>query len=163
MTSLASQLGSLSYLTEGSARRKEILAKFLDLEIFERKFKIAKEEVAELKASIKRLEGREFPEEIKEARTLLARNEASLSLKERECKDIENKVEELQNKHAEVSSLIESIPAEIIDISDVIILVNIILDIYTDTIYFYCSGNMNNDLGFNVTDIIYLLDKILEG
>ena len=119
MTSLASQLGSLSYLTEGSARRKEILAKFLDLEIFERKFKIAKEEVAELKASIKRLEDREFPEEIKEARTLLARNEASLSLKERECKDIENKVEELQNKHAEASSLIESIPAEIIDISDV--------------------------------------------
>ena len=37
LTSMASQLDSLSFIGEGSTKRKEILAKFLDLEIFERK------------------------------------------------------------------------------------------------------------------------------
>ena len=39
LTSLSSQLDSLSFIREGSTKRKEILAKFLDLEIFEKKFK----------------------------------------------------------------------------------------------------------------------------
>ena len=40
MTSMSSQLGSLSFINEGSTRRKEILAKFLDLETFDKKFKL---------------------------------------------------------------------------------------------------------------------------
>ena len=44
LTSMASQLGSLSFIGEGSTKRKEILAKFLDLEIFEKKFKMAKDD-----------------------------------------------------------------------------------------------------------------------
>ena len=37
LTSMASQLDSLTFIKEGSTRRKEILAKFLDLEIFDKK------------------------------------------------------------------------------------------------------------------------------
>ena len=36
---MASQLDSLAYLNEGSTKRKEILGKFLDLELFDKKFK----------------------------------------------------------------------------------------------------------------------------
>jgi DNA repair exonuclease SbcCD ATPase subunit len=50
LTSMASQLDSLSFIKEGSTKRKEILAKFLDLEIFEKKFKLAKEDSSDLKA-----------------------------------------------------------------------------------------------------------------
>ena len=46
LTSMSSQLDSLSFIKEGSTRRKEILAKFLDLDIFERKFKLAHEDCA---------------------------------------------------------------------------------------------------------------------
>jgi len=46
LTSMASQLDSLAFIKEGSTKRKEILAKFLDLEIFEKKFKLAKEDGA---------------------------------------------------------------------------------------------------------------------
>ena len=56
MTSMASQLDSLSFINEGSTKRKEFLAKFLDLEIFDKKFKIAKEQSAVTKAALKRLE-----------------------------------------------------------------------------------------------------------
>lgn len=54
LTSMASQFGSMEYINEGSTRRKEILAKFLDLDIFDRKFKLAKEDAQELKSAIKR-------------------------------------------------------------------------------------------------------------
>jgi len=60
LTSLSSQLDSLSFIREGSTKRKEILAKFLDLEIFEKKFKLAKEDAADMKGTLKRLEGREY-------------------------------------------------------------------------------------------------------
>ena len=45
---MASQMDSLSFIKEGSTKRKEILAKFLDLEIFDKKFKLAKKDSAEL-------------------------------------------------------------------------------------------------------------------
>ena len=38
VSSLASQHGALAFIDEGSTRRKEIIAKFLDLEVFEKKF-----------------------------------------------------------------------------------------------------------------------------
>ena len=40
LTSMASQLDSLTFIKEGSTKRKEILAKFLDLEIFDNKYKL---------------------------------------------------------------------------------------------------------------------------
>ena len=54
LTSMSSQLDNLSFIKEGSTRRKEILAKFLDLEIFERKFKLAQETQRNLKALLRR-------------------------------------------------------------------------------------------------------------
>ena len=40
MTSMASQLDSFSFINEGSTNRKSFLAKFLDLEFFEKKYKL---------------------------------------------------------------------------------------------------------------------------
>ena len=52
LTSMASQLGSLVFINEGSTKRKEILAKFLDLDLLEKKFKTAKEDASDLKVII---------------------------------------------------------------------------------------------------------------
>ena len=43
LTSMSSQVGSLAFINEGSTKRKEILGKFLDLVIFDKKFKKAKD------------------------------------------------------------------------------------------------------------------------
>ena len=69
---MASQLNSLSYLNEGSTRRKEILAKFLDLEIFDQKFKLVKEDSSDMKGAIKKLADRDYDSEIKESNAELA-------------------------------------------------------------------------------------------
>ena len=62
LTSMAAQFGALSFIGEGSTKRKEILAKFLDLVVFEDKFKLAKKDSAELKSALKRLEDNDYTE-----------------------------------------------------------------------------------------------------
>jgi len=118
-TSMASQLESLSYISEGSTRRKEILAKFLDLEIFEKKFKLANEDASDLKGAIRRLSDRDFEEEKKVSRTKLARREAKLSVKKRACDALGEEIKNLENKLININSKIDSIPAEIIDINGI--------------------------------------------
>ena len=116
MTSMSSQIGSLSFINEGSTRRKEILAKFLDLELFEKKFKLGKEEASEIKAALKRLQGRDFKEEIKIANKELVLNEIIAERKKKECELLSRDIEILAEKLNDLNSVISSIPAEVINI-----------------------------------------------
>lgn len=119
LTSMSSQLDSLSFIREGSTKRKEILAKFLDLEIFEKKFKLAKEDAADTKGALKRLEGIEYDVEIEQAEEEHAECEQSLEEQKDACEDLKTKIEKLTGEIAEIETKIESIPAEVIDITQV--------------------------------------------
>jgi len=119
ITSMSSQMGALSFIGEGSTRRKEILAKFLDLEIFERKFRMAKEDASDTKGALSRLQDRDFNEEVKEARANLAKNEILTDRKKKECQVLKGKIEEAETMLTEIKSRIDSIPADIIDISKI--------------------------------------------
>ena len=115
-TSMASQLGSLMFISEGSTRRKEILAKFLDLEMFERKFKLAKDDAADLRGMLKRLEGTEFDEQIEEVNEKLIDIENEIKKQERACDEITEKIDVFQVQIDDVNERINIIPVEIIDI-----------------------------------------------
>jgi len=119
LTSMASQLGSLTYISEGSTRRKEILAKFLDLEIFENKFRKAKEDASDMRGLLRRSEAREFESEIKKARTEFARNDTLKLTKERECENIQNEVKQMLDEYSDIDAKIRSLPTEIINISEI--------------------------------------------
>ena len=119
LTSLSSQLDSLSFIREGSTKRKEILAKFLDLEIFEKKFRLAKEDAADMKGALKRLEGREYDAEIAEAEEKHLECEESLEEQKSICEQLRQEVQTLVSDIAEIDTKIESIPAEVIDIAQV--------------------------------------------
>ena len=62
MSSLASQADSMNFISEGSTKRKEIVANFLDLEHFSKKTKLAKEEASQTKALVKKLSARDYSE-----------------------------------------------------------------------------------------------------
>jgi len=119
MTSMASQLESLNYINEGSTKRKEILAKFLDLEIFENKFRKAKEDAADMRGILRRSEDREFESEIKKARTEFARNDTSILIKERECQNIQKSTQDMLDEFSGIDAKIRSLPTEIINIHEV--------------------------------------------
>ena len=55
ITSMASQMDAFGFINEGSTKRKEILAKFLDLKMFEEKHKLAKKDSVEKRGVIKHL------------------------------------------------------------------------------------------------------------
>jgi DNA repair exonuclease SbcCD ATPase subunit/DNA repair exonuclease SbcCD nuclease subunit len=109
LTSMTSQWGSLDFINEGSSKRKEILAKFLDLEIFDKKYKFAKEDASDLRGALKRLEGRDFDEEIEKVVILAAQNERSTkecnAILERLKSTVSSDEEELRKVEIEIAKL----------------------------------------------------------
>ena len=116
LTSMASQLDSLSFIKEGSTRRKEILAKFLDLEVFEKKYKLAKEDSADLKGVLRRIGDRNFEEDISAAREELRKTNEQLAEQEAACKRVKEEINVKNTQLNEIVDLMASIPAEVVDI-----------------------------------------------
>jgi len=119
LTSMSSQLESLAFIAEGSTRRKEILAKFLDLEFFEQKYRLAKEDAADLRGALKRLEEINFEEELQEATLAAEQNEVETNEQQKVCESLKSHLSVLNEQSAEVAAFIDSIPAEIINIKEV--------------------------------------------
>ncbi len=119
LTSMASQLDSLAFVKEGSTKRKEILAKFLDLELFDKKFKLAKKDAAEMRGVLKRLQGRHWSEEIQTNKEILEEVAEQIELKSEKCEIINGVLERRREELSELNNQISSMPTEIIDINQV--------------------------------------------
>ena len=119
LTSMSSQLGALSFIEEGSTKRKEILAKFLDLNIFDKRFKEAKEDVAELKANIKFLEKTNYEKELKVLEKDLSENEIATKEKTTDCNSLREDIERVKEEISQLQVNIDSVPTEVIDIRQV--------------------------------------------
>ena len=109
LTSMSSQLGSLQFISEGSTRRKEILAKFLDLEMFEKKYKMAKEDASNLVGALKRLEGKEFAEDIKTTEEQISSNEKEMEKHVEKCEVLKTELEISVNESNELSNNIDDV------------------------------------------------------
>jgi len=116
LTSMSSQLDNLSFIKEGSTRRKEILAKFLDLDIFERKFKLAHEDSSDLKAVMRRIGEVNYDNDIAIAE--LHRNEAQEELDKEAltCEQLREDLSVAETEYLSLTEQIDSIPAERLDI-----------------------------------------------
>jgi DNA repair exonuclease SbcCD ATPase subunit/DNA repair exonuclease SbcCD nuclease subunit len=115
LTSMASQFGYLSFIGEGSTKRKEILAKFLDLENFEKKYKLAKEESSEVKSLLKKLEGNDYDRDIATAELEVVAADNLLKQKSDEAESIKLSIDSLNEKLCTLNKSLNSIPTEIID------------------------------------------------
>ena len=118
ISSMSAQHGALSFIDEGSTRRKEIIAKFLDLEIFEKKFKLAKEDSTDLKGALRRMEERNYDEEIEEASILLDAKKAEVLRHENECTLLKKDIEDSTITCEKLRNSIDAIPEEVINVVD---------------------------------------------
>ena len=115
-SSMASQLDSLSFLKEGSTKRKEILANFLDLKFFETKYKLANTDSTDIKGAMKKLEDRDFNQEILEVKMDLSEAEEDLKNQKESCETYKSDLVDYAVKIRSIEEKINSIPAEIIDV-----------------------------------------------
>ena len=118
ISSMASQHGALAFIDEGSTRRKEIIAKFLDLEIFEKKFKLAKDDSTDLKGALRRLEARNYDEEIEEAAAELDGKRNELESHKAECEELKSEISHITATCEDLRNSIEAIPEEVINVVD---------------------------------------------
>jgi DNA repair exonuclease SbcCD ATPase subunit len=107
------------FINEGSTKRKEILAKFLDLNLFDRKFKLAKKESEELKAVIKQNDDIDFNTEIRELELKLISNESDTIRAKSFCSNIKKEIEDIDKEIMDLTVKIKSKPVDFIDIEQV--------------------------------------------
>ena len=120
LTSMASQLDSLSFIKEGSTKRKEILAKFLDLDIFEKKFNLAKEDSSELKGVLRRLGETDYKIDIAVAEVELDEATTNLQAETAAVDRLRQKLQTSEGDYATLTAQIDSIPAERLDIKKMV-------------------------------------------
>ena len=105
-TSMSSQLGALSFINEGSTRRKEILAKFLDLEFFERKFKLAKEDASDLRGALRRIQDVDYDESIKKTKNDIFKAGAAIAKQKNHCSNLK---EDMSSVEEDIAALEKSL------------------------------------------------------
>ena len=119
LTSMSSQLGSLQFISEGSTKRKEILAKFLDLEIFDKKYKLAKDDATDLRGALRRTEDVNYDDEIYESEKQLMFLENEAKEHNERCEVITSDINDIKEEQLTLQAKIDNIPADIIDINKV--------------------------------------------
>ena len=120
LTSMSSQLGSLQFISEGSTKRKEILAKFLDLEIFDKKYKLAKDDATDLRGALRRTEDINYDDEIYESEKQLMFSENEIKEQNDFCEQLNKDLMSLQAEKNDLEAKIKSIPAEVVDIDKIV-------------------------------------------
>ena len=103
MTSFASQGGMAAFIKEGSTQRKNILTRFLDLQIFDDMLKIAKSEMSELRGEMRSAPDRNWQELIDEQSSL---GETLASEKE----EVEQELSELKKKRDDLKIQLAALP-----------------------------------------------------
>ena len=91
----------------------------MDLEVFENKYKLAKEDVTDLRGALKRLEGKEYDKDIEKAQIKLDANMEQTEEQKSECEVYKKELEDIDEEVAGLKEIIGSIPAEIINITAV--------------------------------------------
>jgi len=119
LTSMSSQHGALQFISEGSTKRKEILAKFLDLEVFDKKFKLAKDDATDLRGALNRVEERNYDEEVYEIEKQLLFLESETDTQNKICEKLNKEITKLNTGVITLQNKINSIPAEVIDIKKI--------------------------------------------
>lgn len=111
MTSLAAQGETNQFILQGSTRRRAVLSKFLDLDIFDKMFELANKELAALKSQLKNCPDRDWQSlfdstrsSISEADALIA--ELSKLIKEKQCE--QSKLQLELSKHKDVTPVTKS-------------------------------------------------------
>ena len=115
LTAMSNQSNSSGFIEKSQKERKELLAQFLDMDVFEQLYQVANEEIRELSALLKDYKNQNFTEKLSESEESLIESKAELETVQ---KLLDRYIEQRSNTTDEIESLIAtliSVDSEIID------------------------------------------------
>jgi DNA repair exonuclease SbcCD ATPase subunit/DNA repair exonuclease SbcCD nuclease subunit len=119
MTSLAAQHDSFGFINEGSTKRKAILAKFLDLEIFDEMHKAVKKDSSEMRGLIKHLNSVDWEKKLKRANSEYSEILDEIRTKKSECESHERRLNTLLEEQTIINDQVLAASQKDIDIDRV--------------------------------------------
>ena len=119
MTSLSAQNDSFGFINEGSTKRKEILAKFLDLQVFDQMHKLAKAESAELRGVIKHLNSHDSEKKLKRAKAELSEILEDIQTQKELCDKHRDRLEVLLEEQKLINDQVVAASQKPIDINEI--------------------------------------------
>tara|TARA_R110002110_G_scaffold39599_3_gene127544 strand:+ start:3801 stop:6950 length:3150 start_codon:yes stop_codon:yes gene_type:complete len=109
-TSFSSQMDSLQFINQGSVDRKKILSKFLGLDLFERRYKIIKEESSDTSGALKQHENIDYDENIFNEKASLSVSAKELTSQKRICTSLKGKLRKALSDVSDIEIKIASYP-----------------------------------------------------
>ncbi|MCW4031009.1 MAG: metallophosphoesterase family protein [Candidatus Bathyarchaeota archaeon] len=119
MTGFCSQMDSLQFINQGSTDRKRNLSKFLDLEVFEKKYRLASDDSSHINSTLKHFNGKPFDQELEEERISMADAEEEISIHKKECDAMKARLEKTKEDIRKVEIEIAGYPQIDIDIKKI--------------------------------------------
>ena len=71
LTALSTQFNNSGFIDKSQKERKELLAQFLDMDVFEQLYSVASEEIKELSTLLKDYKGQDFPTKLAKAESVM--------------------------------------------------------------------------------------------
>lgn len=107
LSSMSAQNSALKFLDQKNTKRKEIIAKFLDLELFEKKYRLAKDEMKLLKGQMKSSEGINYDHEFLNIQQRIDKNEEETERQNILCQQYKTKLQIYQERHDELEQVVK--------------------------------------------------------
>jgi DNA repair exonuclease SbcCD ATPase subunit len=114
LTAMSNQSNNSGFIEKSQKERKELLAQFLDMDVFEELYQVANEEIKELSALLKDYKNQNFTEKLSEAKDSLLENESVLSV-------VQSKLNTHRKTKEKITSQIELLILKLISVDSTII------------------------------------------
>jgi DNA repair exonuclease SbcCD ATPase subunit len=114
LTAMSNQNNSGGFINKSQKERKDLLAQFLNMNVFEKLYQIASDDIKELSALVKDYKNRNLPEKLSQAKIEFKKQNDILS-------DTKSKLDKLKSNRIDLSNKIETLLSEIkpIDITNI--------------------------------------------
>ena len=124
LTALSTQFNNSGFIDKSQKERKELLAQFLDMDVFEQLYSVASEKIKELSTLLKDYKGQDFPTKLSSAELNVQAMTGSISKLESEKVELESQLnilnQNIENKSTKLVVVdgtlnLESLNNELID------------------------------------------------
>src|SRR5210317_104805 len=109
LTAMSNQSNSGGFIEKSQKERKELLAQFLDMDVFEQLYQVANEEIKELSALLKDYKNQNFTEKLSDAEESLIENKKKVT-------ETQTLLDEYKERRIEVGLRIEELLGKLISV-----------------------------------------------